>query len=338
MVVYLPVPEHSPSLLVIHYLYENVKSTSSDITNLSEIFKQQIDRQPKAIAIASLLVGLIAMSCAGIFIRLSEGELSPNATIFNRCWIAFVVLGLWFSLKRGGQKQQDRYTRNDLLLLVAAGTFFWSWNILWAWSLARTSVANSTLLHSMTSLFACLGGWLFWGRHIDSKFAMGLVLALGGTFALEFKDMQVATDNFIGDTVALLSSIAYAGNIMLIERLREKLAAGTIIMWSCAIGTVLCLPIFLITGDRLLPPSWQGWLFVIGLAMVSQVLGQGLAAYSLKILSSAFVTLLDLLEPIFAAIAAWAIFSESLSLSNWIAFAVVLSGLYLASSSKSAVK
>jgi len=223
------------------------------MTNQQEVSKLQIDRKPAAIALASLLVALIAMSFAGIFIRLSEGELSPNATIFNRCWIAFVVLGLWSLLNTAGQKRQEKlsllsldnhetreyngsnvkhqevYRRIDLALLVAAGTLFWSWNILWAWSIARTSVANSTLLHNMTSVFACLGGWLIWGRRIDSKFAMGMVLALGGAFALELKDLQVATDNFIGDTAALLSSIAYAGNIMLIETLREKLAAVTIV-------------------------------------------------------------------------------------------------------------
>ena len=50
----------------------------------------------------------------------------------------------------------------------------------------------------------------------------------------------------------------------------------------------------------------------------------------------ALVSLSDLLDPILTSITAWIVLSESLSLSDWIAFVVVLSGLYLATSSESA--
>ncbi len=103
------------------------------MTNQQEVSKLQIDRKPAVIALASLLVALIAMSFAGIFIRLSE----------------FVVLGLWSLLNTASQKRQEKlsllsldnhetreyngskvkhqkvYRRIDLALLVAAGTLFW---------------------------------------------------------------------------------------------------------------------------------------------------------------------------------------------------------------------
>lgn len=60
--------------------------------------------------------------------------------------------------------------------------------------------------------------------------------------------------------------------------------------------------------------------------------------YSVKKLSSGFVSLVVALEVIFGAIAAWAVFSEEVSLFNWLALAVVLVGIYIAKSSQSAVK
>ena len=123
-----------------------------------------------------------------------------------------------------------------------------------------------------------------------------------------------------------------------VEKLRNKFASTTIIPWCCALGTLLSLPILFFSEDRLFPYSVKGWVFVISLAIVGQVLGQGLLAYSLKKFSSGFVALVLLLESILVAIAGWAIFGEALTLFDWVAFFAILLGLYLAVSSQSAVK
>ncbi len=58
--------------------------------------------------------------------------------------------------------------------------------------------------------------------------------------------------------------------------------------------------------------------------------------YSLNSLSSEFTALFLLLDPVLASLGAGAFFSERLGLLNWMAFAVVLLGMYLALSSQSA--
>ena len=47
------------------------------------------------LAFLSLLLGVFILSFAAIFTRLAENELSPSATIFNRYYIATVVLFVW---------------------------------------------------------------------------------------------------------------------------------------------------------------------------------------------------------------------------------------------------
>jgi drug/metabolite transporter (DMT)-like permease len=86
------------------------------------------------------------------------------------------------------------------------------------------------------------------------------------------------------------------------------------------------------------PTSWQGWLIVISLAGVCQILGQGMLVRSLNELSSEFVALFLLLEPVLAGVGAWALFSEQLSLLNLVAFAIALVGVYLSLSSPSALR
>jgi drug/metabolite transporter (DMT)-like permease len=98
------------------------------------------------------------------------------------------------------------------------------------------------------------------------------------------------------------------------------------------------LPVVLIFEDQILPISWSGWLAVIGLAAICEVLGHGLVVYSLKQFSAVFVTVFLLLEPVISAILAWIIFSESLSILNLFGFGLIMEGIYLAKNGESAEK
>jgi drug/metabolite transporter (DMT)-like permease len=291
-------------------------------------------------AIISLSAALLAVSLAAIFIRLSEREIGPNATVFNRLWIATVVFAVWNGADAARRRMsgaepelRSNYTLRDLILLIAVGVVSSASLGFWAWSLTQTNVANSTVLRNLTPLFTTLGGWLLLGRRFDNRFLVGMAIALVGAIAIGIDDFQASGEHLAGDITALLSAMFYAGNLLIAEHLRTKFPATTILMWRCFIGSILILPLVLLAGDRVFPYSWQGWLAVIALAVVCQAFGQGLLIHSLGRLSSGFVALFLLLEPAITAILAWILFSERLSLLNWLAFSVVLVGIYLAKSS-----
>ncbi|WP_324633326.1 DMT family transporter [Phormidium sp. CCY1219] len=316
------------------------------MTNKLELPQLQIKPTSVLMAFLSLSIALIAVSFAAIFIRWMELELGPNATIFNRLWIASVVLGGWTALNQQRARLTDEtltrekrsLTREDFWLLIAVGTVASTSLGFWAWSLTQTRVANSTVLRNLTPIFTCLGGWLIWGRRFDGRFLSGMAIALVGAIALGVSDLQIATENFLGDAAALVSAMFYGINLLIVEQLRGKLPASRILLWRCAIGTLLTLPIVLCTETRVFPASPTGWLSAIALAVICQAIGQGLLVHSLKRLSAAFVAIALLLEPILTTILAWIFFAEQLTFSNGLAFAVVLVGIYLAKSSQSTQK
>ena len=304
----------------------------------------QPDNTGNFVAIASLVVGLLAYSSAPIFIRLSEGEISSNATVFDRVAIATVVLGLWKGLnvllyRLDDQKPEAREfdISRDFWLLPAMAIFYVALQVLWSWSLSQTTVAFSTVLLSLKPLFTCLFAWIVWNQSFDNKFLIGVIIAISGASAIGLSDLQVGMNKVEGDIAALLAGIFEAGYLLVVEKLRTKLTATTITLWCCFLGTLFSLPICLLTEDRLFPYSVSGWVFVISLTIVCQVLGQVLIADSLKKFSSAFIALVLLLESILAGLAAWGIFGERLSLFDWIALLIILLGLYLALSSQSAI-
>ncbi|MEH2054463.1 DMT family transporter [Nostoc sp.] len=296
------------------------------------------------IAIASLFLGVGAISFGSIFMKLSEMELSPSATVFNRFWLASVVFLLWHGYKAIQQRfskeksvEQQPYTSQDLLLLLGAGILWAATLVLLAWSLTQTSVAISSVLHNLAPIFTSLGVWLLFRKRFERQFLIGMVVALGGAIAIEFEELQIATDEVQGGLAAIVSAIFLSAYLLIVEKLRTKFSPVTIQLWICAIAALAIFPILLFTQDQLFPSTVSGWLWVISLAVICQVLGHGLLTYSLAKFSSVVVSLVHLLEPVFSGIFALVIFSETLTLSNWVGFAVVLIGLYLAVSSQAAV-
>lgn len=286
-----------------------------------------------------LVLALMAVSFAAIFIRWSSAELGAGAIVFNRLWIATVVLAVWEALRsssdNGGQAASAKLQGKDYGWLLLVGAVSSASVVFWAISLAETSVANSTVLRNLTPLFTSLGAWLIFRRRFDQRFLWGMFIAICGAIAIGVGDVQLAWQHLTGDIFALASALCYGINLLLVEQLRKKFGAGQILLWRCGFGAALLLPYVLWTETQLFPTSGAGWGAVIALAVLCQCFGQGLVVFSLKAFSSGFVAIFLLLEPVVTAFLAWILLGETLSLMNGIAFAGVLVGIYLAKSSHS---
>lgn len=285
------------------------------------------------------------MSLAAILIRLSEQYIGPNATVFNRFWIATTIFGVWRGsraiasrLSEDSPAQNETYALPDMLLLVVTAIATSISHICWAWSVAQTSIANANLLHNLTPIFATLGGWLLWHHNFDRRFLTGMLLTLVGACAIGIQDLQVANDYLIGDALALFSAVFHAASLLAAEKLRVKFSTTSILLWSCLLRSFLTLPVAVFTEEQLFPSSLEGWLPVFCLALFCQVIGSGILAYSLKQFASGFASLFLLLEPIVTTTLAWFIFAEHLSFLNLLAFVVVLVGIYIAKSGRGANK
>ncbi|BAZ51290.1 hypothetical protein NIES4103_39390 [Nostoc sp. NIES-4103] len=308
-----------------------------------ELLQQQLSKKSALLGTASLFVALVPISLAPVLTKLCEREIGANAVAFHRAWIATIIFGLWCGLEAvSSQKsnnqpiEQKPLTKGELALLFCMGTAGATYFLLWAWSLTQTSVANVALLSNLNSLFVGLVGYLLFGRRFDHKFVVGMVMAVGGAIAFELNKVQLATDQMLGDGLALLTAIFMATYLMLVERLRTRFSTATIMLWRCGVTAMFLLPVLPLVENRLLPNTSMGWFFIIFQALFCQVFGQGLLAYSLSKLSSGVVAVTLLFEPVLASLFAWLIFNEEVSFYEWITFVVILFGIYLAQSSQSA--
>lgn len=308
-------------------------------------WKSCLNFNPKAIAPVILVIALIALSCSPIFTKLSEIEISPNATIFNRLWIATVIISFYLNIntsKTSNNTPQEvnissyKYKQKGLLILASFAATASA--LCWAWSFTQTSVASSTVLRGLTPLFISTMAWLVFKQGCDRQFLLGMILAMLGGTIIGWDDLQLGREYLIGDGIALVSAALHGVNLLVAGHLRQELNTTTILRWRCGIGALIILPYICLTEEHLFPYSLSGWLIIVALAVICQLLGQGLLVYSLKQFSSSFVAIFMLLKPLVTALLAWVIFAENLSLYNGIALVLVLTGIYLAKSSSSAEK
>jgi drug/metabolite transporter (DMT)-like permease len=327
---------------------------------------QKLPATPVLVSLAALFFALIPISLAPALTKLSEHEIGPNAVAFHRSWIAAIVFAILSAREAARARQEtsdvivpesispsERYangsnailsiekqpmTKKEVGLLLITGTAATASLLLWTWSLSETGVANVALLSNLNPIFVGLAGYFLFGQQFDRRFVIGLVLALAGAVAFELSEAQFSADQIQGDALAFISALFIATYLILIEKLQGRFSTSTIMMWRCGITTTFLLPLLPFIEDRLFPQTQMGWLLIIFQALFCQVLGQGLLAYSLSKLSSGVVAITLLLEPIIASIFAWFIFGEQITLADWICFVVVLGGVYLAQSSKAAVK
>lgn len=300
-------------------------------------------------SLAALMGSIVCLSFTPILIRLSEIEISPNATAFNRFWIAAVAFWLLNTVlavrhryrnKEIQLEQQKHHLVNRAKLLIIDGALISVGLMLWAWSLNQTSIANSSTIHNLVPIFTVLGGWLALGQTFDGRFLIGMIVAIFGATLLEAKELLSLriSQELLGNLAALLSAVFFGVHPLVTQQLRSNLNPVTIMTWSTTVSFLLVLPVVLITEEQLFPSSITGWFAVIAQAVLSQMLAMGLWAYCLKKLSAGFSSLVGLVIPALSAMEGWAIFSESLSFLTVVSFFVILFGMYLAISSTSIIK
>jgi drug/metabolite transporter (DMT)-like permease len=316
------------------------KTTNTDTTDENLAQNKLITN---GFSLIILAIAIVALAFSPIFTKLSELELSPTTIIFNRLWISSIIVSCWqligtFQSEQASlTKSNSTYKEQGLLFLASCSATASA--LLWAISFKQTSIASSTVLRSLTPLFISLGAWLILKQYFKSQFIIGMILAIIGAMLVGWSDLQVGNDYLVGDGIALLSAALHGVNLLTVGYVRERgCTTERVLLWRCAGGSLIVLPIVLFTDAQLLPISLQGWLTVIALAVVCQTFVQGLLVFSLKQFSSSFVGIFALLKPLVTALLAWIIFAEGISVTSAIALILILFGIYLAQLSGSSTQ
>jgi drug/metabolite transporter (DMT)-like permease len=281
----------------------------------------------RAPALLALFAGATCIALSPIWVRVAE--VGPTASAFWR--VALAVPLLWALVAVSGRSSSSENEKRQWPLLCAAGVAFAGDLAFWHWSIQLTSVANSTLLANLSSFFVTLAAWLLWRQRPSRLFLIGLITSFTGVVLLVRTSLDFSPTALLGDALGVVTAIFYAWYILSVKGVRDRGAATLRLMAvTTTITAALLLPVALASGEGFWSATAAGWLKLLGLAWISHSAGQGLIAYALAHLPAAFSSVGLLLQPVMAALFAWALLGEPLVPLQVAGGVVVLAGIWLA--------
>lgn len=272
-------------------------------------------------ALVALIAGALLIGSAPICVKLSV--VGPISTAFWRMFLAVPVLLLW-------GRSDVPVPRRAQALLVLAGLLFAADLAFWHGSLQLTSVALATLIGNLCPVFVSIGERVFFGRRLTLGFLLGLAVALAGMALLVTARGSTGGGQLRGHVLALVAATLYAGYLLVVKALGPSVRPAQVMAWTSASACVSLLPLALFSAEPFWPQEARAWLPLLGLALVSQVLGHTLIVRGLAGLPASFSAVTLLLQPVVAAWLAYLLLSEPLTAGQALAGAVVLLGIALA--------
>jgi drug/metabolite transporter (DMT)-like permease len=163
---------------------------------------------------------------------------------------------------------------------IGAGFFFSLDLALWHLAMRSTTAANATLLVGLSPLWVALTSALVWNRRFQVLGWVGQAVGLAGALVLALA-RGARSGSGRGEAIAVGASFCYAAFTLTMSRARRTLAAPQALVWM----SLTCLACFAVAiavvRDPLAGYDGRGWLSLVGLGLVVQLLGWWLNSWGL---------------------------------------------------------
>lgn len=279
---------------------------------------------------AALMAGNAALAVGPWSVRLADS--GPVSAAFWRLALAAPIL---FAIARYNGERLTGFAPKVWWAMAGAGLFFALDLGAWHVGIELTKMGNATLFGNSGSLILVAWGLIALGRLPRSNEWLAFAAAIAGAAILLGRSLELGTETLIGDLFCLLAGLLYAGYILLLQGPRRTLGSWSLVAWSSIAGAPVLLAIGLAMGEPVIGERWGP---LVVLALLSQVIGQGLLIYCLRHFSALVFGLALLTQPAIAAVVGWLVFGEALGWLDLAGMVLVGAGLALARGSEDEAK
>jgi drug/metabolite transporter (DMT)-like permease len=272
--------------------------------------------------LAALIGANVALALGPWFVRLADS--GPVSAGF---WRLLLPLPFLFLFARIGREPVAGFPLKTWLAIVAAGVVFAFDLASWHVGIGMTRLGNATLFGNSGSLILMAWGVIALRRRPTGYEGLAIALATAGAAMLFGRSLEIGTATLAGDLLSLLAGFFYAFYLILLQGERARLGHWSLLAWASLAGAPVLLVIALGLGE----PVWPGdWRPLLGLALCSQIVGQGLLVYALRHFTPLVIGLALLTQPAVGALYGWLAFDERLGAADVLGMAMVLAALVLA--------
>lgn len=272
-----------------------------------------------------IIIGVISVSLSAIFVKLTVAEAGVIA--FYRMLFTVLIMAPLFWMKH--RSEVKLLSSKDWMFSAIAGVFLAFHFILWFESLNYTSVASSTVLVTMQPLFAFIGTYLFFNEKITFQTLIAGFIAICGSLLIGWGDFQVSGSALYGDLLALIACALITGYLLFGQNVRKRVSLITYTMIVYSSSTITLFFYVLIKGESFGPYPTETWIWFLLLAIVPNLLGHTLFNWAIAYVSTNVISIAILFEPVGAAILAYFIFNEGITVMQAVGGSIILLGITL---------
>ncbi|HSX56807.1 MAG TPA: DMT family transporter [Sphingomonas sp.] len=274
-----------------------------------------------AVPFAALIAGNMALAFGPWFVR--AADVGPVAAGFWRLALGVPFL---FAIVFAMEGNPLRNARGLGFTLFFAGIAFAADLASWHIGILHTTLANATLFGNSATLMFPIWGFLVARAWPTRQQGVALALAAVGAGLLLGRSYSLSPQNLLGDLLCLLAGALYTVYFILMARARAAMTPLSALALCSAVGALPLLLFAMATGEQVWPGNWG---VLVGLALASQVFGQGLMIYALGHLSPLVVGIALLSQPVVAGTVGWIVYDERLGVPDFIGAILVAIALVL---------
>ena len=274
---------------------------------------------------ANLLLLLVTMFWGSSYLSIKMGltELQQFNLIALRFIIAFILAGVVFYHRI---IHTDFRTVQYALLL---GTILFLVFVSLTFGMKSTSASNAGFLVSLTVIFVPLLVAVFVRKIPEKRVLLGVTVALIGIGFLTLKQSFTISN---GDFLCILCALFNATHIILTGKFTKKPGVDAISLGVIQLGFtgIWGLLFTLLFESPEMPSTTNAWISVLGLGVLCSAIAFVAQTTVQKYTTPTHTGLLFSLEPVFAAIFAFAFAGEVLTTKGYIGACLVLLGVIIA--------
>lgn len=270
------------------------------------------------------LAGVIFISFSAILVRLAD--VSPSTSAFFRMAYAIPLLLLFaFAIrKKDVRKPPMRW------LAVGSGLILALDLSMWHWSIGLVGAGLATVLANIQVVFVGLTGWLFLKEKPSGLAVAVIPVVLCGVILTSGlgRPNAYGTDPIAGALLGAGAGLLYAAFLILFRRSNRDKVPGAGPLRDATIGAAAgCLLIGLFDPGFSLSITFPSHIWLIAMALGSQVIGWLLITTVLSRLPVLEISILLVLQPILTVIWGLILFKELPSPVQWTGIGLVLIGI-----------
>lgn len=301
---------------------------------------KQIPVKAPITAYLAIVAAIISASAAAILIRLALQEsMSPVLIAGARLFIAALALTpitlnrYWGHIKQLGRK--------ELMLAAVSGIFLAIHFIAWVSSLQHTTVLVSVVIVSSGPIWVAMLEVIFLRVRLSRPVIIGLLIALAGGILIGLPLDRAAVESLstgsgenatlTGAFLAWIGALAISAYMLIGRKLRTELLVIPYIWLVYGIAALVMTVTVLLTATPVLGFRIEGYLVLLVMALVPQLLGHSSLNYILAYFPATLVSMFSQLEPVGSAVLAFILFSELPPGQQIIGSGIIIAGVFLAS-------